>query len=85
MANFFIKLVNYLISGVGAALTWVIGLLPDSPFSSPAAPPGAVNLGYVTWLIPFPTMMAHMLVLLGAIAIYYIIRVAARWVKVARG
>lgn len=85
MANFFIKLINYCISGAGAAILWVIGLLPDSPFSAPAGPPRSVDLGYVTWLIPFPTMIAHMLVLLGAIAIYYIIRVAARWVKVARG
>lgn len=85
MADFFVKLINYIIAGVGSAFAWVIGLLPDSPFSSPAGPPGVVDLGYVTWLLPFPTMMAHMLVLLGAIAIYYVIRVAARWIKIARG
>lgn len=85
MADFFVKLINYFIAGAGQAILWVINLLPDSPWSDPARPPGSINLGYVTWLIPFPTMIQHFLLMLGAIAIYYVIRVAARWIKIARG
>ena len=84
MANFFVGLINYFIAGVGVALSWVISLFPNSPFSTPAGPPGSVNLGYVTWVIPFPTMLSHMALLLSAIIVYYGIRVVARWVKIAR-
>lgn len=84
MANFFIRMINYIIAGIGEALTWLLNLLPDSPFSTPAAAPGSINLGYISWLIPFPTMIVHLVALLGAISIYYVVRVAARWIKVAR-
>ncbi|MCY9543469.1 hypothetical protein [Paenibacillus alvei] len=79
-----VKFLNSIIKGVGAALTWVIGLLPDSPFQSPSQPPDSVNLGYVTWLIDFPTMIQHLTFVLGAIGIYYIVRVIGRWIKVSR-
>lgn len=83
MANFFVKLINYFISGVGAAFSWLISLLPDTPFKAETVP-GSVDLGYVTYVIPFPTMISHLALLLAAITIYYVIRVAARWLKVAR-
>lgn len=84
MANFFIRLINYFIVGVGASFSWVLSLLPNSPFGSPATKPNAIDLGYVTWIIPFPTMISHLAVLIGAILGWYTIRVAARWLKVAR-
>lgn len=84
MADFIIKIINYIIAGIGAALSWLLDLLPNSPFGNPAASPGSINLGYITWLIPFPTMFVHLLGLVGAISIYYVIRVAARWIKIAR-
>lgn len=84
MANFFIRLINYVLSAIGAALTWVVDLFPESPFADPASPPGSIDLGFVTWLIPFPTMILHLGLLLTAIGTYYLIRVAARWVKIAR-
>lgn len=85
MANFFIRFINYLIAGIGEVFSWAIALLPDSPFSVPASPPGSINLGWLSWFIPFPTMIAHVILLVTAIGIYYAIRVVMRWVKVARG
>jgi hypothetical protein len=85
VANFFIRLINYFIAGVGSALTWLLELLPESPFSSPATKPSSIDLGYVTWLIPFPTMIGHLAVLITAITVWYSVRVAARWLKVAKG
>lgn len=70
--------------GVGTALGWVVSFFPDSPFLIPSSPPGSINLGYITWIIPFPTMMAHLALLLVAIVTYYGIRVVARWIKIAR-
>lgn len=85
MANFWIRLVNYCIAGIGSSLSWCLALLPESPFGSPAAKPDSLDLGYITWIIPFPTMLGHMAALIGAILIWYSIRIAARWLKVARG
>jgi hypothetical protein len=67
------------------SITWLLGLLPDSPFVSPNSPPSSINLGYVTWLIDFPLMLRHLSLLLVAISAYYLIRVVARWIKVSRG
>lgn len=85
MADFFIKLINYIIAGVGAGLTWILALLPMSPFSEPLAPPGLINLGWITWLLDFPTWIKITGGVLIAIAIWYGIRIAARWLKLASG
>lgn len=85
MISIAIRVCNSIIEGIGAAMLWVLSLLPDTPFGSPSAPPSSVNLGYVTWLIDYPTMLQHLTILLFAIGVYYVIRVAARWIKVARG
>lgn len=84
MANFWIRLINYCIASVGSTLTWCISLLPESPFGSPETKPDSVDLGYITWIIPFPTMIGHLAVLIAAITVWYSIRIAARWLKVAR-
>lgn len=84
MLDWIIDLVNYLIVGIGIAISWIIQIFPDSPFAQPAAPPKSINLGYVTWLLPFPTMIVHALALTTVILIYYGIRVAARWIKIVK-
>lgn len=84
MGDWIVELVNYLIVGIGIAIGWIINLFPDSPFSEPSAPPGTINLGWITWLIDFPTMIVHATALCGVIMIYYGIRVAARWIKVVK-
>ncbi|MGE6579374.1 hypothetical protein ACQKFM_31260 [Paenibacillus xylanexedens] len=84
MIDFIIKACNYLIANIGFALTWLLELLPDSPFATPSAPPDSIDLGWLTWVIPFPTMFTHLAVMVAAIGIYYTIRVAARWIKIAR-
>lgn len=84
MAEFFMKLINYIIANIGLIITAIMELLPQSPFAEPMAPPGIINLGYVTWLFDFPTWIKHFAVVLTAIAIWYVIRIAARWIKLAR-
>lgn len=84
MADFFVKLINYLIAGVGAALTWALALFPQTPFQEPVKPPDIIDLGYITWLLDFPTWLKHLSLLLIAIGGWYTIRVVARWIKLAR-
>ncbi|WP_138756555.1 hypothetical protein [Paenibacillus sinopodophylli] len=84
MFNWVVSFINTVIRSVGAALVWVIALFPTSPFGSPSSPPSSVNLGWITWLIDFPTMIVHLVSLLGIIILYYIVRIAARWLKVVK-
>lgn len=83
IANFIVDIVNYLISGVGIVLGWLSFLFPKTPFKI-STPPDSVNLGYITYFLPFPTMFLHAAVLCGAILTYYAIRVLARWIKMVR-
>lgn len=84
LSDFFIDLINYLITGVGVVLGWIIGFFPNSPFAEPTGPPSSVNLGFITWLIDFPTMILHAIALASAILVFYSIRVLARWIKLIR-
>lgn len=85
IGDFIIEVFNYIIEGVGVVLSWIIGLFPNTPFGAPKSPPNSINLGWITWLIDFPTMILHATYLTVAILAYYSIRVLARWVKVVKG
>lgn len=84
IGEFFVEFINLCIEGLGAVLTGLILLFPKSPFSTPSAPPGGIDLGYVTWVIDFPTMLVHFGAFLVALITYYGIRVVARWIKMVR-
>lgn len=84
MFAWLISFVNSLIKGAGNGLVWCIALLPSSPFSTPAGAPSSVNLGWITWFIDFPTMIAHFSILLSILLGYYLVRIVARWLKVVR-
>ncbi len=84
IGDFIITVLNYLIAGIGIVLGWIVSLFPDSPFQKPKDIPEVINLGWITWLLPFPTMILHATLLAGAILTYYGIRVLARWIKMVR-
>lgn len=85
LADVLITVINYVILAIGTALGWLIALLPESPFQTPTAPPESVNLGWISWLIPFTEMFADTVLLTGAILIYYGYRVIGRWFKLVKG
>ncbi|WNC17865.1 hypothetical protein [Brevibacillus brevis] len=84
IGQFFIDLLNKIIEGLGAILSLILQIFPDSPFSQPSSPPSSVNLGYITWLFDFPTWLSHIAALLTCLIVYYSVRVVARWVKLIR-
>lgn len=84
MGQFFIDLINLCIAGLGAVLSSLLAVFPDTPFETPDSAPSAIKLGYVTWLLDFPTMLAHFGAFLVAVVSYYAIRVIARWLKMVR-
>lgn len=86
LLNILIYLINGLIIIIGLFIKFIFAILPESPFSQLTAveTPEGVELGYITWLIPFPTMILHFATFLVAIAAYYVFRFFARWIKLVR-
>jgi hypothetical protein len=83
--DIFIDFVQWFIDGFAESIDWLLGYLPSSPTSSFVnATPSNVTLGYITWFLPFPTMLLHFAAILAAISIYYVYRVIGRWLKVVR-
>lgn len=77
---------NFLIRSVASVFSFAFSLLPNSPFLSlRGAVPSNVNISWLTWFIPFPSMILHFSLFLSALAVYYVVRVLARWIKLVRG
>lgn len=75
-----IRIINIVIEKVGQALQMILMILPDSPFIY------VMNLesewlGYINYFFPFTAAIAHLELFLLAVALYYVIRIALRWVK----
>lgn len=68
------------------AINGLISLLPNSPFvaisnlldSSVIAP----YLSYINWIVPFDFAIQSFGIWLVAMAVYYVISIALRWLKV---
>jgi len=78
--NFFIQIINTVLSSVGAVATTLISLLPDSPFTWVVGSNGATV--WINWLFPISGYITTISAYVVCVAAYYIIRVALRWVKV---
>ncbi|KAB7663026.1 hypothetical protein [Bacillus sp. B1-b2] len=78
--------INWFFEQLGVILEGIFSILPDSPFLKMSAEtPDLVEMGYITWLIPFPTMILHTGLFLVAVGVYYGFRIVARWLKLVRG
>lgn len=73
--------VNILIDLLVTIVNAILWIFPDSPFASPTTAPDTVNLGYITWVLDFPTWVLHLTLLCTAIILYYGLRILARWIK----
>lgn len=81
-----VDFINFLIRSVASFFSFVFSFLPDSPFLSlRGAVPQNVNISWLTWFIPFPSMILHFSLFLSALGVYYVVRVLARWLKLVRG
>lgn len=83
MGNFFVDMINLIISALGAVLSGILYILPSSPFT------GIFNnssissyLAGLSWIIPFGLMISVLETWLTAITVYYIYQIVLRWIKV---
>lgn len=79
-----IALINKVIEAAGAAITAIFLLLPESPFIY-VMNLDAEWLKAINWLLPIGGFIAHMELFITAVAIYYVLRIALRWLKAAEG
>ncbi len=79
-----IRLINIVIEKIGHAIELLLSLLPDSPFLWVERIDSKV-LDVINYVIPIPAIISHLQVYVLAVALYYAIRIALRWVKAAGG
>jgi hypothetical protein len=79
-----IALINKVIAAVGVAITAILLLLPDSPFIWVEKLESTV-LSAINWIIPINAMISHLQLYVIAVALYYVLRIALRWLKAAGG
>lgn len=79
-----IALINKVIEAAGNLITVLFSLLPDSPFLW-LENIDSVVLQAINWVIPVSAMVSHLQLYVVAVAIYYALRIALRWVKAAGG
>ena len=82
MGDFFIGLINHIISGLGTALTVLVGILPNSPIQAIDNSAISQYLGCINWIIPVSDMLAELSLFCAAVLIYYAIQIVLRWIKV---
>jgi hypothetical protein len=79
-----ISIINRVIEAVGSAISAIFILLPDSPFLWVEEIDSEV-LEAINWVIPVSAMISHIQLYVTAVAIYYVLRIALRWLKAAGG
>lgn len=80
MGDFIIDMLNKIILLLGNVLTFVINLLPSSPFNFLLG----IETGWfpnLNWFFPITEIVATLELWIGAIAIYYLIMIPLRWIK----
>ena len=79
-----IAMINKVIAAAGAAITGIFIFLPQSPFLWVESIDSEV-LEAINWLFPITAMISHLQLYVTAVAIYYVLRIALRWLKAAGG
>ena len=74
-------MLDMLVNWLKSAFSWVIGLLPDSPFKALDMAPIQAVLPYINWIIPVNFILTVTEAWLAAVAVYYIYSVIMRWIK----
>lgn len=74
-----ITLINLIISALGGIGGLLFGILPNSPFKNLSFT--VPYLAEINWVIPFNFIITVLSVWLPAIAVFYGVSIALRWIK----
>jgi len=75
-----IALLNKVIAAVGKVITVLFVWLPDTPFQYELDLESSF-ISYINYVIPVSDFVLHMSLFVSAVAMYYVVRIALRWVK----
>lgn len=81
MFNFIVNVINAIIRGLGTALSWIINLLPPSPFQLLDNSPIQPYIATFNWFVPLPQIIVILEFWLVAVALFYLYMVILRWTK----
>jgi hypothetical protein len=82
MGDWVISILNTLISGLGATLSFIVSVLPTSPFHVLDNTPINSYLGMINWFIPVTPILTELTLFCSAVLIYYGFSIVERWIKV---
>lgn len=77
-----ITIINLIIKNIGAVISVVVLLLPESPFLWTQGIE-AKWFRVMNWIFPIDGIVAHLTIYCTAVLTYYFLRVILRWIKVA--
>jgi len=71
-----------MMSGVKGGLQWIVERLPDSPFQTISTADVSPFFAGLNWIFPIAEMVAVLQLWCTAVAVYYVLSVVMRWIKV---
>lgn len=77
------EVVNFLIDNLVAIFEILFGWLPNSPFQNINTTLNDHWLGIINYFFPVQEAVTHLTLYIGAVLVWYSIRIIARWTKAA--
>lgn len=76
-----IGFINAIIKSLGYVLSLIVAILPSSPFQAIDNSSVTDYLGFLAWVIPFPTIISILQLWVTAIGVFYLQMIVLRWIK----
>lgn len=70
-----------LMGSLMGALTWVINLLPNSPFQTLNNADVNTFMGTLNWFLPLDKILAELELWLTCVVVFYMYQIILRWVR----
>lgn len=77
----FRQIFDWLGDALNQVLSWVLFMLPDSPFKLLSKTPIAQYLPYINWFVPVDFILSTLVAWVSVIGIYYGYKVILAWIK----
>jgi len=81
MINFLVSFINLIIKALGAVLSFVLGILPDSPFQAISNSPISEFLSTLNFFVPVSEILSIGQAWLVCVGLFYLYQIVLRWVK----
>jgi len=82
MGKFIIDMLNVLIKSLGVVMSWVVELLPDSPFTFfDSLTLDNTWMGYIAYIVPVQQILTLLTYWITAITLFYVYSAIMRFLK----